>query len=269
VRDRALVRRALGPADVASLRAWAAEVEAWPVGSHAWGQYAERTASGEAMCRTENVSACHAGVAALVEGPLREVATEAAARPVASFKDKLNYKHPGGAGFSPHQDLPAYPGVENVTSVLVAIDECTIESGCLWMAEGVGGVLATDERGVVRADISATLTWFPAELAPGDAVCIDGLVPHCSQANRSARSRRVLVASYAPVTARYGRVAYYAARRVAIERASEADGRSRISTLADFDGIPVVSAASAADLCTHAETIGACAEAGGHHHGTA
>jgi len=245
------VRHALVPSAVTALQAWAAEVEAWPAGSHVWGHYAERTPTGDVVCRTENVSACHAGVADLVDGVLRDLAADAAAGPVESFKDKLNYKHPGGAGFSPHQDLLAYPGVGNVTSVLVAIDACTVESGCLWMANGVRGLLASDERGVVRADICASLTWQPVELAPGEAVCIDGLVPHYSEANRSAHSRRVLVASYAPVTARYRRAAYYAARGAEMRRASAADGRDRISTLADFEGTQVASSASAADRCTH------------------
>ena len=59
-----------------------------------------------------------------------------------AFKDKLNYKQPGGAGFSPHQDVVAYPGVGRVLSVLVAVDECSLESGCLWLADGVDSELA-------------------------------------------------------------------------------------------------------------------------------
>jgi hypothetical protein len=120
------------------------------------------------------------------------------------------------------------------------------------MAEGVRGLLATNERGVVRAEICASLSWRPVELAPGEAVCIDGLVPHYSEANRSAYARRVLIASYAPVTARYRRAVYYAARDAEMRRASAADGRDRISTLADFDGTRVASNASAVGGCTHA-----------------
>jgi len=45
-----------------------------------WGHYAEHTPLGPRICRTENVSACHPGVAALVDGPLRDVAADAIAR---------------------------------------------------------------------------------------------------------------------------------------------------------------------------------------------
>ncbi len=124
-------------------------MEAWPAGSHRWGQYAERTATGDAICRTENVSACHHGFAGLTRGPLAQVAASALGVEVVDFKDKINYKQPGGAGFSPHQDLAAYPGASRVMSVLVALDECTPASGCLWFAPGVDELLPTDDRGVV------------------------------------------------------------------------------------------------------------------------
>jgi ectoine hydroxylase-related dioxygenase (phytanoyl-CoA dioxygenase family) len=232
------------------------EIQSWPAGSHVWGHYAEKTARGTVICRTENVSACHDRVRSLVDGRLRTLATERLGEPASAFKDKINYKHPGGAGFSPHQDAPAYPGVGRVLSLLVAIDECTTESGCLWIAPDVDRLLATDDRGVVMPDVVEDLNWSPLELAAGDGVCLTGFTPHYSEVNRSDRPRRVLVASYSPSSEQYGRAGYYASRRLAMERASAPDGRFRISTLADFDGLEVAPAAMARDTCTH---TGACA----------
>jgi hypothetical protein len=232
-------RSVLAGADLRALQAWAAEVEAWPAGSHRWGQYAERTPTGDAICRTENVSACHDGFAGLARGALNASAAAALGVDVVDFKDKINYKQPGGAGFSPHQDLVAYPGASRVMSILVAIDECTTTSGCLWFALGVDEVLPTDSRGVVVADVASSLAWSPAELAPGDAVCIGGLTPHYSEANRSSAWRRVLVTSYAPVGEGYDRERYYSARQRDMEEASARDDHFRISTLADFEGIEV------------------------------
>jgi ectoine hydroxylase-related dioxygenase (phytanoyl-CoA dioxygenase family) len=243
----------LAAADADAAASWADAIESWPVGTHVWGQYAEQITDRVAVCRTENVSACHPGVAALVDDPLRELATGALGEPAVAFKDKINYKHPGGAGFRPHQDQLAYPGVARVLSILVAIDECTTESGCLWLAEGVDELLPTDERGVVRADVVDSLRWAPAELAAGDAVLIDGLTPHYSEANRGDRPRRVLVASYAPAGEHYSRGRYYSARAETMRRASQEDGRFRISTLADFDGVEVAAEGAAPDGCTHPE----------------
>ena len=238
-------------AAVGALREWAAEIEAWPAGSHIWGHYAEATAQGPAICRTENVSACHAGISALVDGVLRDVAADAGGVPVVAFKDKINYKQPGGAGFRPHQDRVAYPGVQRVMSILVALDECTTDSGCLWLAGGVSEVLPTDDRGVVQDDIARALPWTAVELAPGEAVCIDGLVPHYSDANRTDQPRRVLVASYAPESEQYTRDRYYEARRAAMTQSSERDGRFRISTLADVAGSEVAPDSAAVERCTH------------------
>jgi hypothetical protein len=246
-----ICRSVLGRSEVTWLQDWATEIQSWPVGSHVWGHYAEKTAGGTAICRTENVSACHDGVRSFVEGRLRILATERLSEPASAFKDKINYKQPGGAGFSPHQDAPAYPGVGRVLSLLVAIDECTTESGCLWIAPDVDRLLATDDRGVVMAEVVEGLNWSPLELAAGDVVCLTGFAPHYSEANRSDRPRRVLVASYSPSSEQYGRADYYTARRFAMERAVAADGRFRISTLADFDGREVAPAVTARDACTH------------------
>lgn len=278
-------RTCLTGTQLADVVSWTASVEAWPAGSHVWGHYAEQTEAGPAICRTENVSSCHAGFRSLVRGPLREVASSYLGGEAADFKDKINYKQPGGAGFSPHQDLLAYPGASKVVSVLVAVDECSTASGCLWMDPGVDELLPVDERGVVTEAASVSLAWTPAELAPGDAVCIGGLVPHFSEANRSRAKRRVLVASYAPRDEGYTRSRYYERRCRIMDAATSAPAgsseaaatlhaatsgpiatggsaravdRVRISALADFEGTPVQGSPSQSPsggtlsaVCTH------------------
>jgi hypothetical protein len=245
-----IARGLLDAAETNALRVWADAIEAWPSGSHVWGHYAEQTPLGPRICRTENVSVCHDGIASLVAGTLQSCAQATLDEPVVAFKDKLNYKQPGGAGYSTHQDIVAYPGVERVVSILVAIDDCRMDSGCLWLADGIDEVLPVDERGVVRADIASTLDWFPAELTAGDAVRIDGLAPHYSEANNSTAARRVLIASYAPRAAQYHRDRYYRERDDRMRRDTDRDGRFRISTLADFEGTEVASMTTS-DRCTH------------------
>jgi hypothetical protein len=238
---------------VRPLGSWIPLLRAWPVGSHVWGHYRERTAHGEAPCRTENASACHRGIADLVDGPLRELAAAALDTPADAFKDKLNYKHPGGAGFRPHQDLLAYPGARSVVSVVLAIDPCTSASGCLWAAGGVDELLPTDRRGVLGLEVTRALRWAPVELDPGDAVCVGGLVPHFSRANTTGRARRVLIASYAPRSEGYGRQRYYAARAETLGRGPASSNRLRLSTIDDFEGVGVDrTAAAPLERCTHA-----------------
>ena len=73
-------RHVLGAADLDDLRTRTRAIEAWPAGSHVWGHYAEETPHGTAICRTENVSACEPGIAALVDGELAALASRRARR---------------------------------------------------------------------------------------------------------------------------------------------------------------------------------------------
>jgi hypothetical protein len=247
-----VVTGALTGADLAALTDAATDIAAWPAGSHVWGHYAEQTAHGPAICRTENVSACRPEVRALVDGPLGAVASARLGVEAEAFKDKINYKQPGGAGFLPHQDRHAYPGAPDLVSLLVAIDACTEASGCLWIATGVDHLLPTDDRGVVEAHVTDALDWEMVELAPGDALVIDGWLPHWSDANHTDAARRVLVASYAPAGSGYTRESYYTARAAEMATSTERDGRFRISTHADFAGEEVAPDARADTACTHA-----------------
>ena len=70
----------LDAAQLDTLRSWTDEVEAWPTGSHVWGHYAEHTAHGPRICRTENVSACHPGIASLVDRHARRLRGRGARR---------------------------------------------------------------------------------------------------------------------------------------------------------------------------------------------
>jgi hypothetical protein len=241
-----VVRGAVGAELIGALTSWVAAVQAWPAGSHQWGQYAEETPHGPVICRTENVSACHRAFAALVDGDLAAIAGEKLGAPATAFKDKINYKQPGGAGFRPHQDQVAYPGAHQVMSLLLAIDPCTIDSGCLWIAPDVDRELPVDDRGVVRADIADALDWQAAELQPGDVLCIPGHAPHYSSANATDSQRRVFIASYSPTSHGYTRTDYYGARQAVMTDATARDGRFRISTLADFEGTEVAAPAPAA-----------------------
>src|SRR5260221_13967453 len=58
--------------------------------------------------------------------------------PALLFKEKVNFKLPGGGGFEPHQDIQ--PGWDDYApyfvSVAIAVDDSTQENGCLELAAG-------------------------------------------------------------------------------------------------------------------------------------
>ena len=119
------------------------------------------------------------------------------------------FKQPGiGGEVGCHQDATfLYTDPMTVTGFWFAIEDATLENGCLWAAPGrssrrpacarcssASGDM-TDDDGTVFEQLDPTpLPTPPDELVPlevpaGTLVVLHGLLPHWSGANRSARSR--------------------------------------------------------------------------------
>jgi ectoine hydroxylase-related dioxygenase (phytanoyl-CoA dioxygenase family) len=158
------------------------------------------------------------------------------------FKEKINYKQPGGGGFAPHQDATAYRFVDHHISCMVPIDPATPASGCLYVAPGhETGQLPTDERGRIEQTTAERLAWQPVPLQPGDLLFFDSYTPHYSDTNTTARARRAAYLTYNAASLGDHRARYYADKRAEFERAGgDFDGeRVRISISDDFLGRPV------------------------------
>ena len=114
------------------------------------------------------------------------------------FKEKINFKLPGGDGFKPHQDSQA--GWEIYASyfinVLVCIDEATEENGCIQVAAGHhrGGIFRAWEP--LSEDDMEGMEFVSCPTRPGDLVFFDSYTPHCSRPNLSGNSRRIYYVTY-------------------------------------------------------------------------
>ena len=91
------------------------------------------------LARIERFIEYEDGLASLVRDPrIGDLTSALLGDRAILFKDKINFKMPGGAGFTPHQDIQ--PGWDTYApyfiSVLIAIDANTIENGCLQLAAG-------------------------------------------------------------------------------------------------------------------------------------
>jgi len=133
------------------------------------------------------------------------------------YKEKINFKLPGGEGFEPHQDHAAgwwqYGHTIHI-SVLVTIDPATKENGCLEVVAGEhkNGLLGPEYKGVPQEFVDR-FEWLPCETKPGDIVFFDSFVPHRSAPNLSDRPRRVLYATYNKTSEGDFRSTYYADKR--------------------------------------------------------
>jgi ectoine hydroxylase-related dioxygenase (phytanoyl-CoA dioxygenase family) len=162
--------------------------------------------------------------------------------PAVLFKEKINYKQPGGGGFAPHQDATAYRFVDHHISCMVPFDPATPASGCLYVAPGFAdGQLPTDDRGRIEAATADQLSWRPVPLEPGDLLFFDSYTPHYSDTNTTQRPRRAAYLTYNARSLGDHRDRYYADKRAEFERVGDdfEGERVRISITDDFLGRPV------------------------------
>ena len=141
-----------GVTSAAALAQWVDEVAAWP-DDGPWLHHRELTDSGPQLCRTENFVPFHDGLRTLLTtGPMLATASALLGEPAVLYKEKINYKLPGGAGYAPHQDAPAYRFVETHVSCMVAVDDALVGNGCLEVVSGRHHeLLPMDDSGCIRA----------------------------------------------------------------------------------------------------------------------
>lgn len=132
------------------------------------------------------------------------------------FKEKINFKLPGGGGFEPHQDIQ--PGWDDYCpyfiSVLVTIDKSTIENGCLELSAGhhTRGLLGEKWKPLTPEQLKGVeFTHYPME--PGDVAFFDCFVPHQSKPNLTDKPRRNLYLTYNPLDQGDFREKYFADKR--------------------------------------------------------
>jgi ectoine hydroxylase-related dioxygenase (phytanoyl-CoA dioxygenase family) len=215
-----VVRGMLGSAAMAQLTHWTAELEAAPEtpGRHmVYGETSLLDQHTRLIQRIENFCPSHDGFDALLtSGALIGAASQAFGEAAVMFKDKINFKMPGGDGFKPHQDQQA--GWSRYASLfitaLVAIDDATPENGCLEIAAGQHrrGLLGPEWRPLEPADMSG-FALEPLPTRAGDVVFFDSYVPHGSLANLSAHQRRVLYVTYNRLSEGDHRERYFAEKR--------------------------------------------------------
>ena len=219
------------------LRKWVEETEAWPETPGQWMKYFELSESGQRrLCRVEYFIEFHDGLKRLICGDeslssLQQLMGEAAVL----FKEKINFKLPGGKGFKAHQDAPAFQsfGPDYHITMMVSVDDTNAENGGLEFAEWSRNDQLLDQSSDLTLDrkLESELSWYPLNTHAGDVLFFDSFIPHRSGPNRSTKSRRVLYITYNPKRAGDVRDTYYFAKRAAFppecERQDDVDYSTR------------------------------------------
>jgi hypothetical protein len=213
--DGYLVVRNFFPADqIAELLRWTGELAAAPErpGQHWIYREDSLTDAGQRVIqRIENFCPFHPGFDRLIRrGALARWAGALMGGPVVLFKDKINFKMPGGAGFKAHQDQQAgwskYAPI--FVTAMVTLDPATLENGCLEMAA------RRHREGLIGEEWSpldeSVLTLEALPTAPGDVVFFDSFTPHSSKPNLTDTPRRILYLTYNRASEGDHRDRYYA-----------------------------------------------------------
>mgnify|MGYP003546800753 FL=1 len=194
------------------------ELSRWPEAPGKWMKWYERTPHGRQLCRVEDFVPYHVGLSQLLASePISKVLAWLLGERAVLFKEKINYKLPQGAGFAPHQDAPAFAsfGQSYHVTVMLAVDFCTLDNGCLEVVEGLhgSGLFPQAADGTLHPDWVEAQVWRPIEMAPGDVLFFDSYLPHRSGPNRSSEARRALYVTYNRASAGMRRDAYFAHKR--------------------------------------------------------
>jgi 2-aminoethylphosphonate dioxygenase len=143
-------------------------------------------------------------------------AGELLGEPAQLFKEKVNFKLPGGGGFAAHQDIQ--PGWDDYApyfvSVLVTVDPSTLENGCLELAAGhhKRGMLGKKWKPLTAAQLVGVV-FEPYPMEPGDVAFFDCFVPHQSKSNLTDRQRRNLYLTFNRASDGDRREQYFADKR--------------------------------------------------------
>jgi hypothetical protein len=197
-----LARGFLAPSEVAYVARWTDELARLPEepGRHMVYREPSLVGGGPVIQRIENFCPFHGEFDAFVrDGRLRAAIDQLLGAPACLFKEKINFKMPGGAGFEPHQDQQAgwsrYAPL--FVTALVTIDPATIANGCLEMADAghFTGLIGEEWRPLTATEMQR-FALVPVPTAPGDVLFFDSYAPHASKANLTGDQRRILYLTY-------------------------------------------------------------------------
>ena len=123
----------INQSDLEAIEKWISELNDSKEVNHHY----EKTVNGKVLSRTENFVSSHTSFREfLLSSSIKDYLTMLFDDEPILFKEKINYKYPGGAGYAPHQDAPAYPFGKKHITMLLAIDDSDINNGCLEFARG-------------------------------------------------------------------------------------------------------------------------------------
>lgn len=171
------------------------------------------------LTRLEHFVDAHSAWSELCHNHLRRMVSAALGVEMVLYKEKLNLKPPGGSGFAPHLDTPSLrvalgpKGPQAFCTVMVAIDDMTVQNGCLrvckgeWTEDHCVETIAPEEdgnpdaggrAGAIPIEVADSLVFDNLVCRGGTIAIFNGWAPHRSASNKSPFPRRAVFLTYNP-----------------------------------------------------------------------
>lgn len=204
--------------EIEDLSNWAHEIGKWEESVDRWMSFFEMDNPNQ-LSRIENFTPYHIGFKEFFNSEkillmMKELMKEEAVL----YKERINFKLPGGGPHAAHQDGVAYEQGENATfnvstkpyiSILISIDEATAKNGCLevvpnWSLDNLtvldmeAPLKESPNYKKIKQSIEDDLPWIMVPTMPGDAIVFTERLPHRSKPNYSEKTRRIIYGVYNP-----------------------------------------------------------------------
>jgi len=215
------------------------EIASWPEDMSKWLNFYEMDDPSK-LSRIENFIPYQKVLADVINGEeVLTIVEELMGEQPILYKERINFKPPGGGAHAAHQDGVAYesgslrqfdPANTPYISVLIGIDAATKTNGCFevvepWPVDNLD--ILPMERPFVHAPnyskiaqkVEDELNWVQLETEPGDVIFFTERLPHRSKSNQSDQARRILYGVYNPLKEGDKREKYYQDKRANINDA--------------------------------------------------
>ena len=220
--------------EIKKISNWTTEVQNLKETPGKWMMYYEKNQSNpksRILNRIENIEPYHLNFKNLFQSELLKCTEQLFESSAILFKDKINFKMPGGSGFKPHQDAQA--GWDRYCKLhitaLVSIDAANKENGYLELSPGKHHNGIIGQRWTPLEENS--LNYIACPTNPGDVVFFDSYCPHRSKSNNTKNPRRVLYITYNKLSDGDHREKYYADKRLSYPQDCERDPNKKYEYL--------------------------------------
>ncbi len=190
------------------------------------------------LARIEKFVDYHEGFKKLVNSrALIECVDTLLGEPSILFKEKINFKKPGGGGFHPHQDMISRwdDFANDFMNVLIITDDTNLENGCLELAAGFHnkGFLGPYDAPIPEKYLEK-MEFVPYQLSMGDVVFFNGFTPHQSQDNKSTKPRSNVYLTYNKKSEGDQRNSYFMRKRKELPPDNERNDTFKDSPLHEY-----------------------------------